>query len=116
LELALSHTIYKETENLQGGRELAESLVKIIHLCENTDCGQDDKHIGRRMRELIVAGHCELEGDTKGLDRHDGDGSNDRADRDVDERVLSSIDWGHLVNHHRRKRCNCGAIEQESFD
>lgn len=67
------------------------------------------------MDKLIVARECQLQSNTKGLDRHDGDRSHGRADRDVDERVLLSVEGGDSVNHHGRENRHCQAVKKEPW-
>lgn len=51
--------------------ELAQSLVEVVHLCQDAKAGNNRKYVGRGMRELIVAIKGELQCDSKCLDRHD---------------------------------------------
>ena len=67
------------------------------------------------MDKLIVARECQLQSNTEGLDRHDGDRSHGRADRDVDERVLLSIEGGDSVNHHGRENRHCQAVKKKPW-
>ena len=62
------------------GRELAEGLVKVVHLHQNADGGDDHEDVSRRVTKLVVTCKGELQGDTKCLDRHDRDGADERAD------------------------------------
>lgn len=66
------------------------------------------------MGELVVAGKGELEGDTEGLDRHDGDRADGRADGEVDEGVRFAVDGGHLVDHDGGKDNDDDGVEQEA--
>jgi len=92
-------------------RELTQSFVEIVHLRQNTDDHHNDEYICRRMRELIASAQSEFQGDTKCLDRHDGDGANCRADGDVDERVLATISWRNAINHDAGKCCHEHDVE-----
>lgn len=76
---------------LHRSRELIQCLVEIVHLRQNAEPGDDGKDVGRGLSELVVASQCKLQGNTEGLDRHDRDGANSRADRDINERVLLSV-------------------------
>lgn len=68
------------------------------------------------MRELVVARKGELKGDAKGLDGHDGNGSNGRANRQIDESVLLSVHGCNFVNHEDGESHHCNRIEQEACD
>lgn len=56
------------------------------------------------MAELVVASKCEFQSNAEGLDGHDGDGSDSRANGEVDERILLSVDGGNLVDHGNGER------------
>lgn len=79
--------------------ELAECFVKIVHLGQNADAGDDHEHIGRGVGKLIVAGKGQLEGNAECFDGHDRNRSHEGADAEVDEWVLLSIDGRYLVDH-----------------
>ncbi len=51
------------------------------------------------MSELVAPGKREFQRNAEGLHRHDRHGSNGRADGQVDEGVLLSVDWGDFVDH-----------------
>jgi hypothetical protein len=67
------------------------------------------------VAELVVAGKGKLESDTKSLDGHDGDGSNGRADRKVDDRVSLAVDWSDPINHEDGESNNSEGIEEEAY-
>lgn len=48
-------------------RELTQSFIEIVHLCEDTHDDDDDKDIGRRMGELIVSTEGQFQRDAEGL-------------------------------------------------
>lgn len=54
------------------------------------------------MRELVVSGKRELQGNAESLDSHDRDRANRGADGQENERVLLSMDGGNLVYHDDR--------------
>lgn len=99
--------------DIHVGGELAKSLVKVVHLRQDADGRDNHKHVGRRVGELVVAGKRQLEGDAKGLDGHDRDGADGRADAQVDERVLLAVSRRHLVDHDTRERADDEGIQQE---
>lgn len=67
------------------------------------------------MSELVVAGKGELEGNAESLDRHDGNGSDSGADREVDESVLLAVNGSNLVNHEQRKDDDGQSIDDEAY-
>lgn len=67
------------------------------------------------MRKLVVARKCKLQGDSEGLDRHDGDGADSRADREVNDGVLLAVDRSNLVNHDDGEYDDDDGIEQEGL-
>jgi hypothetical protein len=66
------------------------------------------------VSELVVAAQGQLDGDTDTLDRHDGDGANSAADRNVNQRVLASIARAHAVDHDGREDNDQQHIEEEA--
>ena len=54
-----------------------------------------------------------LKSNSKSLDRHDRDGANGRANREIDERGLFAVQRGNSVNHDDSKGDNCSSIQQE---
>lgn len=54
--------------NLHGSRELAERLVEIIHLCQDTDYSYNYEDISRGVDELIFTTQCQLHCNTERLD------------------------------------------------
>lgn len=99
---------------LHRSRELVQCLVEIVHLRQNAEPGDDGKNVGRGLSELVVAPQCELQGNTESLDRHDRDGANSRADRNVNERVLLSVQRSYPVDHDGREDGHGKAIGKES--
>lgn len=95
---------------------MGECLVEVVHLRQDADRGQDHEDVGRRVRELVVAGKGELQRDAKGLDRHDGDGADGGADGQVDERALLAVRRGHLVDHDDGEDCNEEHVEEEACE
>lgn len=68
------------------------------------------------MRELVVPSKCELEGNSEGFDRHDGDGADGRADGDIYQRVRFPISWCDSVDHYDGKNGNHEAIYEETWE
>lgn len=62
-----------------------------------------------------MAGKGELQGNAKGLDRHDRDGADGRADEEVDEGALPSVDGSNLVNHDDGEDADGENVEQETW-
>lgn len=96
-------------------RELAESLVEVVHLHQDADSGDNHEHVGRRVRELVVSAKGELQGNAERLNSHDGDGADKRADSKVDERVLLAVDRCNLIYHDDCKYTNGTGVEKESW-
>jgi hypothetical protein len=67
------------------------------------------------MGELVVTRKGELQGDAEGLDRHDGDGSNGRADGEIDERILLAVLGRNFVDHNHGEDDNDGRVEEEAL-
>ena len=67
------------------------------------------------MAELVVAGKREFQGDAKGLDGHDGDGTDSRADGQIDECVLLAMDRRDSVDHEDGKRHNANGVQEEAY-
>lgn len=99
---------------LHRSGERVQSLVEIVHLRENAESGDDRKDICRRMGELVITSERELQRNTKRFDRHDGNGADGRADRDVNERVLLSVYGRNSVDHDGRVDCDGEAINEET--
>ena len=78
---------------------MVQCLVEIVHLCQDTETRNDGKDVGGGLSKLIVAPQGKFHGNAKGLDGHDGDGANGRADRDVNERVSLSVHRCYPVDH-----------------
>ena len=76
--------------------ELAEGFVEVVHLSQNAAYNHNDKNVGRRMAELVVACKCHFQGCSKCLDCHDGHGAGGRADGEINERVFAAVFWGDL--------------------
>lgn len=110
LAFALFHV---EKTGLHVGRELAQCLVQVVHLCENATHDQDDEGVCRRVSKLVVAREGHLERQTERLDEHDGHGAGCRADGDVNERVLAAVLGCDLVNHEDGEDGDEQAVEEE---
>lgn len=97
-----------------GGIKLIQSLVEVVHLGENAEGHDNDEDVSRQMSELVVSSQSELEGNTKGLDSHDGDGAHAGADRDVDHGVGQTVHWGDFVDHEGRVHSHHKGVEKEA--
>lgn len=100
--------------DLHVGRERGEGLVKVIHLRQDADCRENHKDIGRRVRELVVASERELKRNAKGLDGHDRDGTDGRADGQVDQGVSLAVGGGNSVDHEDGKGHDGKGIQKET--
>lgn len=65
------------------------------------------------MRELVVAGKGQLDGDAEALDGHDGHAADGAANGDVDERILAAMRGSDAVDHYDGEDGDGGAIEEE---
>ena len=101
-------------QNVHVCRELAQGLVEVVHLCENASDHQDYENVCGGVRELVVPRKCHLEGDTEGLDEHDGNGAGGRANREVNERVLATVLGRNTVDHEDAEDDTESAVEEES--
>lgn len=111
--LAMVEYLGNRSFDVHVGGELAERLVEVVHLRQDADGRDNHKHVGRRVGKLVVPGKRQLEGDAKGLDGHDRDGADGRADAQVDERVLLAVSRRHLVDHDTREHADDEGIQQE---
>lgn len=66
------------------------------------------------MGELVVTSKGKLQSNTESLDGHDGDRSDGRADREVDEGVPPAVDGGNLVDHKDGECDNSDGVEKEA--
>lgn len=103
-----------EISDLHRCRELIQRFVEVIHLRQDAEARHNRKDICRRMGELVIPAEGELQCDSKRFDRHDGDGANSGADRDVDERVLFPVHRRNPVDHDGRVDRNGEAIDEET--
>lgn len=101
--------------NVHVGRKLAERLVEVVHLCQDTHSRNDHEHIGRSMSELVVASKCQLQSNAKCFDSHDRDRSHEGADTEVDEWVMLPVDRSNLVNHKDGESRNRDRVYQEAW-
>lgn len=67
------------------------------------------------MRELVAALQSELHCDPKGLDRHDRHGADRRTNRNVNQRVLSTVYRRNSIYHDRREYGNREAVCKKSW-
>jgi hypothetical protein len=54
IKLAISSSVFRVCD-VQRRRKLAESFIKVIHLCQDTDCHKNDEDVCRCMGELVFA-------------------------------------------------------------
>ena len=66
------------------------------------------------MRKLVVSRQGQFQSDAKGLDRHDGDGSDGRTYRQVVQGIRLAIFGGNLIDHDHGKDGDDDAEYQES--
>lgn len=64
-----------------------------MRLSQRRDHQNHQKHIRRRMRELIIALERDFDSYTKRFDAHDGYGANKRTNAHVDDRVCAAAAW-----------------------
>lgn len=101
--------------NSHRGGELVQGLVEVVHLRQDAESRDYHKHIGRRMRELVISAQRKFHRDTEGLDRHDGHRADGGADRDVDEGVSFAVCGRNSVDHNGREDGHCETVDQESY-
>lgn len=101
--------------DLHVGWELAERLVKVVHLRQNAHSRDDHEHIGRGVSELVVASKGQLQSNAECFDSHDRDGSHERANAEIDERVMLAVDRSNFVDHEDRKCRDRDCVYQEAY-
>lgn len=84
-------------------RERIQSLIKVVHLHEDTSRHRKHEHIRAHKRKLVVPRKREFNRHTKALDRHNRHRAHQRADRDVYERVGPPVPRRDDVDHDERK-------------
>lgn len=94
-------------QHLHVSGERSQRLVEVVHLRQDTDCGQNQEDISRRVAKLVIASKSELESNSKGLDRHDGNGADCRTNGKVDKRIFLAVHRRNSVDHYDGK-CNDG--------
>lgn len=62
-----------------------------------------------------MASKCELQSNAKGLDGHDRDGADSRADGEVDQGVSLAIDGGNSVYHEDGKSHDGKGIQKKTW-
>ena len=72
---------------LHVGGESVKSFVEVVHLNHYAETNHKSENIRADIYELIVTRDGELYCDAEALDGHDGNGANERAYRNVNERV-----------------------------
>ena len=93
---------------------MAQGLVEVVHLRENAADDQDYEDVCRRVCKLVVSSKCHLQGNTEGLDKHDGDGAGCRTNGEVNERVLATVFGRNLVYHEDAEDDTESAVEEET--
>ena len=111
----LVFVVRKSLMNIHVRRKLAQSLVEVIHLRENAANDQDYEDVCRRVCKLVVSSKCHLQGNTEGLDKHDGDGAGGGADGEVDQGVLAAVLGSDLVDHKDGENGNEKAVDKEAW-
>lgn len=96
-----------------GCVELVEGLIEVVHLREDADNHHADEYVGGHVGELVIAGKGQLEGNTKGLDGHDGDGTHTQTDGDVDHGVRVAVLGHDLVDGEQRVDSDQEGVEEE---
>ena len=91
-----------------------ESFVEVVHLDENADDRDDPKHVCAWMRELVVPGKRQLDGDAEAFNGHNGDGTHGGAYRDVDGGIRPTVSRNNGVNHDKREHGNSEAIHHKA--
>lgn len=109
------YTISNKT-HLHIGGELFQSLVEIVHLRDNAYDDDNEKSICWRMCELIISSKCQFQSNSKSLDSHDRNWSNQWTNRDVNEWVSFAILWCHLVNHEQTNGHHNSAIAHKAYN
>jgi hypothetical protein len=92
---------------------LIEGLVEVVHLDQDADDDDENKAVGGRMRELIVAVQRQLESNSKSFNTHYGNGSHKTTNRNVNQRCPLSIPWYHPPDHKDGKASDKHAVCQE---
>jgi hypothetical protein len=67
------------------------------------------------MSELVVSGHGQFQGNAKRLDRHNRDGTNRRADREVNEWIPLPIGRRDFVDHNYGEDDDHQAVNYEAY-
>lgn len=67
---------YPASENSHVSRELTKRFVEVVHLGQDADYYDNRKDISTWVRELVVAGESELEGNAEAFDSHDRNTAN----------------------------------------
>ncbi len=63
------------------------------------------------MRELVISSEGELKRNAKCLDRHDGDRTDSRANRYIDQRVALAVGGRNFVDHDHSEDSHDNRIE-----
>jgi len=100
--------------HLHVGAELAESFIEVVHLGQNADSHDNQKYVGRRMRELILSGKRQLDSNSESLDGHDRNGAHSAADGQIYKGILLSIFGGDFVDHNNGENADDSAVEEEA--
>lgn len=101
-------------QNVHIRWELAQRLVKVVHLGQYADHGNNHEHVGGGVAELVVARKGQLQGNAERLNSHDRDRADGRADAQVDERVPLAVHGTDTVDHDARKNADSECVEQKA--
>jgi hypothetical protein len=85
-------------KNLQISRKNTHSLIQIMRLRQRGHDKNHQKHIRRRMRELVVSLERDLDCNPKRFYAHDGYGADQGADTHVDDGVCAAASGREPVN------------------
>jgi hypothetical protein len=94
--------------------KLAQSLVEIVHLRQDADCGQDDEHVSRWVCKLVLSSHSQFHRNSESLDRHNRNSADSRANRQVNKGVLLPVLGCNSIYHNDCKNHHCGAEQQKA--
>jgi len=91
--------------------ELAQSLVKVVHLSHDRGDGNNQEDISAWVGELIGSTKGKLERNAQSLDGADGDGTDSAANAEVDHWVLLAVLGCNPVYHDCRECDDEEAVE-----
>lgn len=92
-------------------RERSQSLVEVVHLRQDTHSSENQEHICRGVRELVVPRKGKLKSNAESLYRHNRDRPNGRADGKIDDRIVLAMHGCNLVDHVDGERDHDDSVE-----